>query len=81
MLKTNDSNPTEQTHEQKDFQLRVQLFDKEFRAIQDKYKLRVVSQVMFPGGAVLSVPIQVSPFNPVPTSTNPSNDKASNPSE
>lgn len=48
----------------KDIQARVELFDKSFRELQDKYQLRAIAQVVFPGGAVFSVPIQVIPFGP-----------------
>jgi hypothetical protein len=62
-----EQKPAELTPEQKDLQMRVQLFDKEFQAIQNKYCLRAVAQTLFPGGAVLTIPIQVYPFNPPPT--------------
>lgn len=45
-----------------DLQDRVTLFDRDFQVLQNKYQLRAVAQVIFPGGAVLSVPIQVFPF-------------------
>lgn len=53
--------------EEKDMQQRVQLFDQEFQAIQRKYSLRVVAQLAFPGGALLTVPIQVFPIPQAPT--------------
>lgn len=47
------------TQEEKDFAERVQLFDKELVVLQNKYMLRIVANVEFPGGALLSVPIRV----------------------
>lgn len=60
------------TPEQKDLQMRVQLFDKEFQALQNKYRLRAVAQLHIPGpggvptGAILTVPIQVYPYSQQP---------------
>lgn len=59
-------------------QERVQLFDKEFTALQHKYQLRAVAQVIFPGGAVLNVPIQVAPIAPMPV---PASDQALTPDD
>ena len=59
----------EQIAEQKDLQNRVEMFDKEFQALQTKYALRVIAQVRFPGGANLTVPIQVFPLGPLPKET------------
>lgn len=44
---------------------RVTLFDKEFQTLQAKYNLRLGAQVILPGGAVLTVPIQAFPTGPM----------------
>ena len=67
----------ELTSEQKELQTRVQLFDKEFQTIQNKYRLRAVAQVVLPGGAVLTVPIQVFPFGPAQPQAEAEAEKAS----
>ena len=55
--------------QQKEMDVRVANFDKEFRALQEKYKLRVIAQILFPSGggrpAILDVPIQVAPIMPL----------------
>lgn len=53
----------------KEFNLRIELFDKEFRALQAKYNIRLVAQYLTPvnpadlAGAMLitTVPIQAIP--------------------
>jgi len=60
------------SQEEKDMEQRIQLFDQEFQAIQRKYSLRAIAQLVFPGGAVLSVPIQVAPIPSAPSSENAS---------
>lgn len=53
----------------REMEARITLFDKDFQAIQKKYMLRVIAQVILPGGAVLSVPIQVQSIGEFPTTT------------
>lgn len=79
MPKKGENTQPEQTPEQKDLEMRVKLFDKEFQEIQRKYLLKVVAQVIFPGGAVLSVPIQVFPVSGAPAPIEQPSDQASEP--
>lgn len=60
----------EKTKEDGELETRVRLFDKEFQAIQNKYRLRLIAQVVFPApagqpSAVLSVPLIVVPFQEI----------------
>jgi len=53
--------------QQKEFNDRLALFNKDFEAVQLKYGLRAVARVPFPGGAVMVVPITVELINPAPS--------------
>lgn len=62
----------------KDLQNRVNLFDRELTALQQKYNLRIIAQVAYPDGAVLSVPIRLVPTAPIAPAIAPA-DEASKP--